>query len=747
MRRIRGWLCLCFAAVALTASGGEAGQGATPPSPADGLSTEQEQVRYGIRDLAAAPVPPPAEAVLPAPATVLKASGGPGATYHPDSPETHAPVPGSRKKTRDPIEEIGRPQYGILSPQERPLELEGAAAPPSVESGPVHLLAETPAATFQFSTSTGLRGGHPADAQLSVSTTHACVTARAMVGCYTKGGRAVRIDPSASAEVWGSTFFAGLLTTGEDVFDMRTLYDHFRQRFWIVGLSTSSNRVLIAISRTTDPRGGWYKWWIPATDSRAPNHGSAQRIDYPTIGIDSKAFYVSNIVHGRRDCDGNGTVGTEEYCFSYVLVNLRDAAQMASGQSPAGWVFWDLMDPAGNLSHVAPVIHTSASTRGYLLANYQSNQILVFAINNPLTSSQSVSRIQVPVGALGSTWGLYGPQLPNPAGSSPYHNPAPTVKFDNLGNFPLRAQSHANKLVFTANDKVNWGSGVGNRAAVRLVRLNVENYATGTVTVEVDRSFGSASANDPPGTYFDYGWAAPAINDNGDMGVMYMRTGSTIHPQVRFSAWYATDTDIRPSHLVQAGGAALYPFPDASAPSGLCCEGRSWYDTAGSSLDPYDNQGLYFAQQYPNAVGWNNYRVVVAKLYGTTRPDVIADTISASQTALTRGGTVNLTLRTLNQGDAPMPASTGGWYLSTNNLISTGDTLLGSFNVTSLGASALSVSQTLTVTLPASVAAGTYYIGACLDTGAASPEYNESNNCNSGSSTSTSLAPIEVTLN
>jgi len=722
-----------------------------------GPSTEEEQ-RATSEPLAGAEtlLALPPEAV--AQERVLDARGAQSVTEGPVTEGAARPRPDS-KLIQEPIAEQFRVPFGHDGVQaEAPLGATDGnlgdgllggrrAAPVDFEVGRItSALAgtTTPTPTFSFSTPTTLRGGHPADAHLSVGFTHVCVTARERLGCYTKGGRAVQIHSSSTSDLRAETFFSSVITSSDGIFDLRTLYDHFRNRFWIAGLTTSSNRVVIAVSKSDNPRNGWNIYWIPGTDSRAPNNGTSQGIDYPIIGIDSKAFYVGDFVDSVHDCNGDGVVSAGEECFAYDLVNLRDAQQMADGL-PGGsinsWVFWDLTLPDGNLAGITPVVHETSSSRGYLLSNFGADMISVFSVNNPLTSSQTVSRVEVPIAAFGSTGGLTGAQKPNPAGSTPGDNPAPRVKFDNLGNTPLNGHFRSNKIVFTAND--SWAVSGTTRAAARVTRFDVTNFASGSVTVDLDRRFGISSAGDPAGSVFDYGWPAAGININGDMAIMTLRTDVSIFPQLRMSAWGSTDTDIRSSILAQAGVAALYPF------SG-CCDFQAWVDTSGISTDPFDKVGIYFAQEWANQIGFNNYREAIVKEFGAVMPDIAADSLSASATTIARGASVTLTIRAVNQGDASMPASTGRWFLSTNNLISTGDTALGSttFNVGSIGVAGVSSSIAQTVTIPSTTTPGTYFIGACLDSANVASEYREStNNCNSGSATSPTLPPIQVIIN
>jgi hypothetical protein len=600
----------------------------------------------------------------------------------------------------------------------------------------------TPAPTFTFSTPTSLRGGHPADAHLAAGHSFVCVTARDQVDCYTKGGRAVQIDPASASDLSGETFFSGVITSSDGVFDLRALWDRFRNRFWIAGLTTSSNRVVVAVSKSENPRNGWYKYWLGGTDSRAPNNGSSRSIDYPIIGIDSTAFYVGDYVNSVRDCNGDGVVSAGESCFAYDLVNLRDAQQMADGVdggSLNGWAFWDLSLPDGSLAGLTPVVHETSTTRGFLLANYGADKISVFAVNNPLTTSQSVSRVEAPITAFGSTAALTGAQRPNSATSTPNDDPAPRVKFDNLGNTPLNGHYRSNKLVLTAND--SWLVSGVTRAAARVTQLDLTNYGSGSITVDHDRRFGMASDGDATGSVFDYGWPAAGINVNNDMAIMTVRTDVSVFPELRMSAWGATDADLRSSILARAGSAALYP------PT-TCCKFHAWVDTSGVSVDPFDETGIYFAQEYANEVGYNNYRELVAKEFGVTLPDIAADSLSASATTIKRGTSVTLTMTAVNQGDATMPASSGQWFLSTNNVITATDTTLGTtFAVGSIATADVSSAIDKSVTIPATTTPGTYFIGACLDSTNVATEYRESmNNCNSGAPASASLPPIQVTI-
>jgi large repetitive protein len=113
------------------------------------------------------------------------------------------------------------------------------------------------------------------------------------------------------------------------------------------------------------------------------------------------------------------------------------------------------------------------------------------------------------------------------------------------------------------------------------------------------------------------------------------------------------------------------------------------------------------------------------------QPDLVITVVSGPVT-VTSGGTVAIANTVRNQGPAPATSFTVSLYLSTDSTITTGDTLLGSRMVASLGAGASSAATT-SVTI--SAAPGTYYLGVIADPGMTLTELNEGNNAGSALNT------------
>src|SRR5258705_2901410 len=107
-------------------------------------------------------------------------------------------------------------------------------------------------------------------------------------------------------------------------------------------------------------------------------------------------------------------------------------------------------------------------------------------------------------------------------------------------------------------------------------------------------------------------------------------------------------------------------------------------------------------------------------------PPSLADlTISALSLTAT---TVSFTLK--DAGPGPSAASTTCLYLSTDSTITATDTLLGTFSSSALQSGGTQ-NGSISLLLPASLAAGTYYLGVVADSTSTVAESNESNNASS----------------
>ena len=122
----------------------------------------------------------------------------------------------------------------------------------------------------------------------------------------------------------------------------------------------------------------------------------------------------------------------------------------------------------------------------------------------------------------------------------------------------------------------------------------------------------------------------------------------------------------------------------------------------------------------------NNYVASNTTISIDNSPDLEAISISGP-TATTPGSSVSISRTFENSGCASSSSFRYGVYLSTNNIISTGDTLVSNRTFTALSAGSTS-SQSVSFTLSSSIGTGTYYWGIILDPYNQISESNENNN-------------------
>jgi hypothetical protein len=110
-------------------------------------------------------------------------------------------------------------------------------------------------------------------------------------------------------------------------------------------------------------------------------------------------------------------------------------------------------------------------------------------------------------------------------------------------------------------------------------------------------------------------------------------------------------------------------------------------------------------------------------------PDLVETAVSNPPGTAVVGGSFSVTDTVQNQGTVTAGATKTRYYLSLDTLRSSGDKrLTGNRSVPSLTAGAESMG-TVTVTIPLSTVAGTYFLLACADDRLDVSESNESNNC------------------
>jgi hypothetical protein len=114
-----------------------------------------------------------------------------------------------------------------------------------------------------------------------------------------------------------------------NIFDTRCTYDKWADRFVVVSFQqvtspSLQSRILVAVSKTSDPNGGFWRYSINSTLTIG---GVARWADYPTIGFDDDAFYIcANMFNAA----GNSSGGPRLWILDPAVINAGPDAAYAA---------------------------------------------------------------------------------------------------------------------------------------------------------------------------------------------------------------------------------------------------------------------------------------------------------------------------------------------------------------------------------------------------------------------------------
>jgi len=438
----------------------------------------------------------------------------------------------------------------------------------------------TPDPSVSWQASGGLNaGGEGSDQQIAVSHTHVAVSGRAALAFYKKDG--TKVYGVTGAEAFFTAEGLPKSKTGYNFYDLRMVFDAYRKRFWITALTANPGpdsvvpSLVCAVSQSEDPLDGFYVyWWDSVPTAAGSGYEVGDLSDYDCIGISEHVFVQTNKVS-----KSDGT-------FKHWRLVLRNADQMAKGLPGSkvdGWEWWGWNNPDGSRAYIIqPAVHHGPSPRIFLV-NKWGNNAEVWAIDNALTPTQSFQRADVALP------GVSGSLINSPQKGHFVKSPPPIATGPQIGDAFLKAVYRDHKLYFTANNSKHWSSETGTLASGRLIRANVRQFPA--VGIEIDRTFGVASEIDRQGKFFHYAWPSIEVNKHGDMVLCTTRTSEEIYPEIRLSAYYAKEPDLRSSVRLKAGGSPYYE--GAKRP-------YNYYgETTASSVDPSDDTAIWVASQYP----------------------------------------------------------------------------------------------------------------------------------------------------
>jgi hypothetical protein len=457
------------------------------------------------------------------------------------------------RKDKEPLPVADEPPDSVISNRSKVLEsIGGAGGPPSPAAPP-------PAAPSQGGFIAGQHNNTsiPPDTSGAVGPTHVMTALNNDVMIHDRTGALV--SKTTLDRFWQALGFPGR------TYDPKLVYDPFVERFIFVTMQnaeSADSRMLIAVSRTSDPGGLWFPAVIPVDTDAQKNVW----LDYPSLGFCRDKITVSVNLF---TINGNGFAGATIYAF--------DKAAMVAG-TPAAMQRFVLFNQGG--THAPAVTYDSDLTTQYLISRWSLRTAAVFELTgSPAANSARLSQPKI-VQAGGSAWDNQPSASIAPQSGSP--------RTINAGDDRMQSACFRGGKLYAAHS-IFLPQGGSTRSAVQWW---VVDPASSVVA--------NGRIDDPSGTFL-YAFPSLSVNRNGDLMI-----GHAVFSNTTFAAGAYT--------LKVAGAAAAQPvvFAPGTATYFVTFSGtrNRWGDYSVTQVDPQDDFTFWTCQEFVLsrdvwAVKWN----------------------------------------------------------------------------------------------------------------------------------------------
>jgi hypothetical protein len=425
----------------------------------------------------------------------------------------------------------------------------------------------------------------PPDPDGAVGTGHLVSVVNTSIEWHTKAG-----VQQASQSL--ATFFAALGTPMAP-FDPKVVYDQYLNRFVVVALSRTdiahgaagdTSDILLAVSLTDNPNDGWCYQRI---DSKMMIDGVNSWADYPGLGVDEDAVYITNNMFAFEAGGG---------AFKGVRLWVLHKGLLANGLYDCGTSTFTVSQPwASNgfetttqPAHVFGGAGLPGSGQpgtwliGYGgLTNGTQEFVQVIRVDNPLAASaptfSNFSFVQL--GDIDST----ATAMPDAPQSGT------TIKIETNDRRALNAVWRDNSLHVTATVVPGAGADSG-QATAWWGRIGTSNAAAPALVESA--SLGGEQFAAAAHTFFP----SVAVNAAGEVAVGYSLSASTSFPSAAVSARGTDDAPGSfPFSSIYAAGTAFYKRTFGGGQN-------RWGDYTGTAVDPIDGS-LWAFNEYALARG------------------------------------------------------------------------------------------------------------------------------------------------
>jgi hypothetical protein len=397
----------------------------------------------------------------------------------------------------------------------------------------------------------------PPDPTIAVGPAHVVETVNMQLAFYTKSGT---LQFAQNLDSTGDPGFFESVGGGNFCFDPKCLYDPHSGRFVVLALeryvATEEGYIDIAVSDDSDPNGTWFKY---RTDDVTNVSGIDFWVDYPGLGVDEHALYVTGDLFDFSDTFRGG-----------VKYRVFDKAPLLVG-APA--LYADLLD-TGSAS-VQCTLAFGSGFQPFCVSVASTSAIRLQAIDDPLGTPSLVTQdVAVPPFALPVR---FVDTVPNLSGCG----------IDALDGRIMNATLRGGSLLTTHAVKS------AGKIVARWYEFALGSWPASGVPSLVQS--GSINAGGSVHTWF------PAIVDNGcgEVGVILARSSATEFAGIAYTGRRAGD----------ALGTMTIPLTTLATGTSGYCDFR-WGDYFGIALDPSDGRTFWGVGEY--AVGSATWQTWIA---------------------------------------------------------------------------------------------------------------------------------------
>lgn len=415
----------------------------------------------------------------------------------------------------------------------------------------------TAAAPSSLTTFPGISatGWLPPDCTFAAGPSHVLASVNATVAIYAKAGGA------PLKQITLTSWFSNVIS-GAKIFDPKALYDQHAGR-WVLlavalGPGTNDSFFLLSVSKTIDPLGGWFNYKMDAKKDGTVS--TSNWADYPGLGVDDKALYLTANMFSFGGS------------FQYAKIRVVPKTGPYSGGTAAFFDFVRMKNADGSTAFTIQPCHTYGAPTAE------------FLVNSVYPASTGTQRVL-------SLWSLKNPTTApvltrQSITTDPFSLPPDAVQkgggtpLDSGDTRVLNAVFRGGSVWCGLTTAHNWGS--GNAASIHWFQINATSGALTQQGV-----YGASG--------FHYFYPAVMPDSNGNMTMVFSRSGSTEFAAVRYTGRKAAEP------LGQLQGSALLKAGVANY-TGLDGSGRNrWGDYAGIGNDPADSLKTWIYSLYASA--------------------------------------------------------------------------------------------------------------------------------------------------